>query len=570
MKNYKFLYLLTLILIVACDTDEYAEYTAPDELSDVSWVISLERFAQDPFSLNKDSFMSFMDLSQGAVSHEWIIEEGNYFLEEGFGENDTLENFIDEEAGLSITEAKAHVLFRNTGLNRVRLLNKFTEPVSYKSSQGTFEAVKEGDLWVIDTTFVFDIYANLKPTFSVFQENTQILTVSEDDEPSVDDEASWPVVDVESGKSLTFIDNTNTGRPNARRWRFPNGIPQQSNQDTARVRFYELGTFNAGTITSLRVNPLPRDSVSKPIPLKINVISSSEPFKIAGNIMEAEDETIFFRVTGQVSAFSGEESNFTVNVTNDTSGFSQTIAVQQAKVSTTDETIIELVLAEPIYNSDNITVSYNGEGNIQSIDTRSLEAFERQPVQMYFGGNILPDNGHSDFEVSHPQAKRAYAADYFVGNANLRFGEDNLIWQRVETSDVDPSRIYNGSASMRYQTPASDPTPNSNLFSFGLGKPDPIPAGTYIMSYWIYIESGTTLRQFTTTFGNPITDSFDWNIEDLSTNEWVKITNVVTLPRIESPYRMGLRFDPGGNSGVSGDQLIYFDNWELVELEIRP
>lgn len=244
MKNIRIITaILCLALLWTCSDDEYQSYDAPDELSDVAWLIGLNTNSQDKFSINATTHLSFLDLSQGTVSHEWIIEEGNNFLKEGFKSTDSLPDFINENAGLSIDNPKAHVLFNNSGLNTVRLIDKFNNPVKYVSSQGTLEAVQEGNLWVIDTTFTFDVYAKIKPAFKVYQDGVEILNVTEADMPSIDDKDSWPTVEVEAGTALTFEDLSTVGRPNGRSWRFPAGTPNQVGGVTASVSFFQLGTF---------------------------------------------------------------------------------------------------------------------------------------------------------------------------------------------------------------------------------------------------------------------------------------------------------------------------------------
>ena len=80
---------------------EYADFDAPDELSDVSWLIGTQPFVNDPFSINVETPVPFLDLSQGAVSHEWIIEEGNKYLKTGFRTNDSI---FDEIARCNCSE----------------------------------------------------------------------------------------------------------------------------------------------------------------------------------------------------------------------------------------------------------------------------------------------------------------------------------------------------------------------------------------------------------------------------------------------------------------------------------
>jgi len=567
MKNIRIIAsILCLAILWACSDTEYQDYTPPDELSDVLWLIGLDRNSQDPYSINASTHISFLDLSQGAVSHEWIIEEGNNFLKEGFNLNDSLSEFIDGNAGLSITKPKAHVLFNNSGLNKVRLVNKFNEPVSYNTSQGTLEAVQEGNLWVIDTTFVFDVYAEINPAFKVYQDGEEILSVTEADMPSIDDIDSWPTVEVEAGSALTFEDLSTEGRPNGRSWIFPEGTPSQVGGVTATVKFFQLGTFT-GEMRSFRVSPLPTSFVTKLIPLKVKVIPSSQPFKFSGLLKEGENEVISFQVNGEIVPFSGQESNFTVNVSNAVTGFNQNIPVQAATVRTSDATFIELTLVQPIYNSDTITVTYdNSSGSITSTDTRVLESFGPENVQVHFGNNILPGNSWASFEPSGGGVNNAFASNqYFIpgGQGNGQFGD--LIWERVT------SNSFNGEASMRYQLPAGEALPVINLFGFGLADgPGGVPAGTYRVSYRVFKEN-SNLTNFRIEFGNPVTDIKIFDISTIPNNQWVEVFETITFNEdlTADNYRTTLRILEEDNPGITGPQLLYFDNLALIELEPR-
>ena len=576
MKNIKLIIpILCLAMLWTCNDDDYQDYNAPDSLSDAAWLIGLNRNVPDPFSINAATHVPFLDLSQGTVSHEWIIEEGNNFLNEGFDNNDSLVNFIDETAGLSISDPKAFVLFNNSGFNRVRLINKFNEPVSYTSSQGTLNAVPEGNLWVIDTTFTFDVYAKINPAFKVYQDGVEILNVTEDDMPSLEDIDSWPTVDVEAGSSLTFEDLSTVGRPNARSWRFPEGTPSQVGGETANVSFFQLGTFT-GEMRSFRTAPLPTSTETKLIPIKVNVIPSSQPFVFSGQLKEAESEVISFQVNGQLTPFTGQEANFTVNVSNVDAGFNQDIPVQAASVSTENSTFLELTLAQPIYNSDVITVSYNNASDgITSTDTRVLQSFGPENVQMFFGNNILPGNSWGGFELTGGGVNNAFASSqYFIpgGQGNGQFGD--LIWERVTT------RAFVGDASMRYKLPASaTELPLINLFGFGIADgPEGVSAGTYRISYKVYIEN-STLTTVRMEFGNAgqgqvVLDNVFFDISSIPTNQWVEVSSTLVatedLTSSNNNYRSTLRILQEDNPGVSGEQLIYFDDLSLIELEPRP
>ncbi|MDW5288072.1 hypothetical protein [Formosa sp. PL04] len=563
MKNIGIsLIFFALLFVASCSNDDYVEYTAPDELSDVSWVISLDKNAQNPLSVNIDTFMSFFDLSQGTVSHEWIIDEGNNFLNEGFDKTDTLSNFINEEAGLKLTTEKANVLFNNPGENNVRLYNTFNNPVSYHSSVGTLNSFKEGDLWVIDTTFTFDVYANIMPAFRVLKDSVEILKITAEDMPSLDDVNSWASVDVEAGSTLVFEDLTTIGRPNSRTWFVSEGVPNQTGGVVAPIKFFKLGSYLAGEMKSARINELPKYDVTKLIPLKINVIQSSKPFIFDGNITEDDSQVISFRVNGELKTFTGEESNFVVHVENVSSGFSQDIPVISAKVSSSDATYLDLRLSASIYNSDEVTVTYNG-GNILSTDERELQPFGPEMVTMHIGRNILKSGSWASYEVAHAALNRGYAGPdgaFWVGQNNTA---EDPNWSRTE------ERAFEGNASMKMSVEGL--TKNYQLFSYGLGLIDIIPAGTYEVSYMVFQNSASNLDSFLT-FGEKVPElDLVWDVSTLPKGQWVKVKKIVTLPSIDEKMKLTTVFRQEDNpNALSTRQTIYLDDFSLKIVEVRP
>ncbi|WP_066219020.1 hypothetical protein [Formosa haliotis] len=563
MKNIKLILpILCVLLGFSCSDDDYVEYTAPDDLSDVSWIISIDKFAVNPFSVNIDTFMSFFDLSQGTVSHEWQIEEGNHFLKSGFAPNDTLANFIDEAAGLKIDTEKAHVLFNNPGINKVRLLNKFKHPVSYNGKDGKIEAVQEGDLWVIDTSFVFDVYENIKPAFKVFQNDAVVLDVLADDMPLLKDSLSWPEVEVEAGGELVFEDATTVGRPNARSWVVPHGTPAQTGGVTAVIKFYKLGTYNAGSMKSSRINELPKYNTEKLIPLRVKVIQSTQPFVFDGNLKELENETITFRVNGEIAPFTGQEQNFQVHVVNSVSGFDQIVPVHSAKVSS-NSTIMELKLTQPIYNSDEITVTYTSDGGIQSLDQRTLQSFGPETVSMHIGNNILKSGSWASYEIYMDALNRGYLGPngaFWVG-ANNTAQDPN--WSRTE------ERASNGLASVKLSV--EELSKNFQLFSYGLGTIDLVEAGTYEVSYMVYLDPNSSITAFRT-YGDIVPEfGQSWDLSGVTKGQWTQVKQIITVPAITEKLKLTLLVSPDDNPGAGvGRQTIYFDDFALKVVEVRP
>jgi len=128
-------------------------------------------------------------------------------------------------------------------------------------------------------------------------------------------------------------------------------------------------------------------------------VKSSQPFIFDGNLIEHESEKISFNVTAETAPFLNEEDNFTVHVSNEISGFEGFIDVKTVELNSNDATMIEITLAESIYNTDVVTVSYSG-GAISSLDERPLEGFGPQTVEMHYGESILKNKDVFGFEIS--------------------------------------------------------------------------------------------------------------------------------------------------------------------------
>lgn len=570
MKRLENIYILVILLafsffVGACDN----EYEPAGFVSDVSWYTS-QRNGTD-YQLNEDEYMAFMDLSQGLLSHEWIIEEGAYFLKDGFSKNDSLPLFIDETKGLSSDDAAVSILFTKPGERKVRLYNTFSEKVSYKGAV-EFEAIQEGDIWVIDTTFIVDVYGAMKPAFQVFQlvededgniiEEKEILSVDEEWDPQLEDAAEWDTIEVEMGSRLKYVDLTTTDRPTGRTWTFFNKPNEVSNLAESIVYYNKLGDTNngAGTLRSERTsenNSVPSANTLKRIPLHVRTVASSKPFVFIGGLMEHEDESITFSVSGTVAKFSGIESAFTVNVTNDKTGFDEVIAVQLAEVNPEDPTSIKLTLADPIYNTDKIKVSYDpAKGEIKSSDERSLSLFTNEDVLIYAGENIL-DSDWAGFEIYKSNIRSAYCDGYWAAAIN-----DNGTYQRTETMSLS------GIACMRYSS-TDGFTTNRTLQGSDFSKGGDIPAGTFLVTLNIYLESGNTMTKIKTAIQTPY-QAIPWDLTDVERGKWVTLSQEITTDLIVSGKRYDLLVNPADNPTAVGDQTFYIDDHSFTNLELRP
>lgn len=144
---------LVLLFVVGC-SNEYE--TPPYSFMDVSYYSSLSGRDLTALPVLAGTNLTFIDFSQGALSHEWSIESGNFYLKEKFPTTAgvDLTPYINTEAGLVSKDEKVHVLFPIAGTYKVTLTNTYSEKVTYKGLV-PIDAVLVGDVWVF--TKVFEI-----------------------------------------------------------------------------------------------------------------------------------------------------------------------------------------------------------------------------------------------------------------------------------------------------------------------------------------------------------------------------------------------------------------------------
>jgi len=546
-KIYKYSLLATilgLLVLTAC-TDEYE---APNSFSDVSWAQSFE--PGNTWHVNIDEFVAFMDLSQGTLSHEWSIEEGNHFLDNGFEQGDTLDYFINKEKGLSTSDATVNVLFKNAGLNKIRLHNTFSEPVKYqytvRDEEGNnvivpVHSVEKGGAHVFDTTFVVDVYGEFKAKYAVVFKTDTILKITEEDLVDINDTANWKQVELEAGQSLELIDFTTVGRPSKRNWVFGSGNPSTIEDSAAVVSFYSLGR-SKGFVDYSRAYPQPTAYKRFDIPLWVNVSASNEPFVISGDITENIDGIVSFKVTGEVTELINEESNFTVTVKNTDTGFDETIDVVSATINALDATIIDLKLQSPIYNNDEVIVAYAG-GNIVSIDQRVLSAFTAQQAITYQKPSLFLDDAWG-FEI--PSTAQDGGADKW------------WFWQGFARSE---DKGYLGSnASLKFEH-----TAGSNIDARALRSGFSAPEGQYRFSFYAFIEDGSDMANVELkTIWDPTWQQITIPLNTVAAGEWVLVEEILNFSGERNDFNFRF-FDAGG----AGDVVVYIDDVRLYPLTVR-
>ncbi|PKA99692.1 hypothetical protein B0O79_3411 [Flavobacteriaceae bacterium MAR_2009_75] len=524
------------VLFMACDD----EYEPPFELSDVGFYTS--KGTLDELKLNLDDYMSFSDLSQGAVSHSWTIEATDAYLEGPIDRNDSLlERFIIEPRTPVSHEKTVHVLFQSAGTKKVRLLNTFNEMVVFKGNKNDEDyemaAIKKGDVYVIDTTFMVKVYPKLVPAIKVSKQGQTMNHEAND------------TIYVEAGNSLEFTDLSTIGEPTGRTWNIirafapdeeiaENPVIASSGDSVANLTFNRLGSFRASVNISRSGQNIPGAFANYTVNAPIRVIPSSQPFELTGEIMELEDETIQVSYNGEFAPFGGQEEFFTVIV----NGVEFEIA--SVTVNSNDGTKLDIKLVDPIYRPDMITVSYSG-GSIESADTREALPFTDVPVIMS-SVNLIP-------------------ADI----AGLENGADSwgAYWSNAGTVSYSTEQAASGEYSLKLQiTAGQDNAEATAMFAnpviFEEGK-------TYIVSYDMYIAPGAVGANGAASTGLFLLQNWGfqfWNNFAHPLGEWK--THTVEYQSTTPLSQFYLRILP--NAEKTTDMTVYYDNFSIIVKEERP
>ncbi len=397
---YSALALALMTSVVGCQDDEYV---APDSFCDVAWTIN--QTAATEWSRNQGDWAGFLDMSVGATSHIWEIEKGNQFLisykynnkdNEDFDFTPFIktENIKETEMGLSTTDLQVNVLFNNPGTSIVRLRNVFPESVTWAGSNPITSYYDENEKgWVLDTMLEMTVYPKIAPAFSIYKDaacTELVLDVPADFEVDSLDSSTWKKVTIEAAESLYYVDKTTDGSPGEIAWYFPgaSAATRNSKDSVAMATYYSMGEFEGAKFTGSRKAPDAVASVTKYVPLVVEVIKSTQPFAKTAT-PSIDGTTITVNVTGELASIGSlAKEDFTVYVTNEDAGITldpSLLTVAGVDIAS-DPTQLSLSVTGEYYNSDKIYVEYKGSTSkddaIVSVDERTLSAFDMTEVTL--------------------------------------------------------------------------------------------------------------------------------------------------------------------------------------------
>lgn len=568
MKNrIIFISLIAAILMFSCENDD--SYEAPNSFSDVGWIIS---DVEGVLDANVGDYITFTDASQGYESHEWEITGDNFYLDHPLGRDDRGDSILSSKiiGTGKTTDKTVSVFFRESGLIPVRLYNVFPDSVGYRGSDDYRAAAKFIDnKWVIDTTFIVDVYAKILPIVKIDHANgtntfeTPELTDTDGSNVTV----IWPdisvvsnnVITVEAGSSVDFTDITEVGRPETITWKIINA--EDVNGNTLRYdnegstigsgtelshTFPSLGDYYIGVRVARTSQNIPNAFTTVVLPYRFNVVPSSQPFVISGDVVELEDETISIPFTGEFNSFSNQESFFTVNVNGD--------PFDIASVSA-NGTAIEIKLTDPIFRPDVITVSYDGNGDLSSTDFRIPEAFTDVPVVMH-NVNLLPEN------IASIEDGGSFLGGAVNDSWYIHSGNNGTIEGSTE-------QAASGSYSIKTSLTPGGSGNGQAFIQCTISEPLMLDSDAeYTLTYKRYVEPGSSLSAVFGVFFLNDWGQKGWSNFSEPQGQWNEISfdfKLTTNPIVSGIFIRAI-FD---NSGNDSDATVYYDDFHLVKKEVR-
>ncbi|MGA9639653.1 carbohydrate binding domain-containing protein [Flavobacterium sp.] len=446
-----------------------------------------------------DNYITFQDISQGAIYHTWEIEEGNELLKGPISQQaKTYEQYIANPGQTKTDEKTINVLFKvgNT-TSKIRMFDVFNEPVTFRRGPadiyannpgGNVDAVlhTEGEWagkYVLDLTIIVDVFDNVVPDLSLTQNGTII-----------DHKQEGVFIDIKVGESITLKDLSalvpNTSRPDNRTWKFinveDNTIITSSQLEVVNVSFKKLGTYKATLTASRTATPNTLgSSTTYEIPIQFRVIKSDQPYVQTGAIKTLIDGTIQVPFSSFIEpGFPDQNSFFTVKVNG------SPVIINSVTLNATNQSILDVKINGQLFPADVVTISYAG-GNIQSTDARDLVAFTDKAVANYDTNFLGTEAGGfedtfgntwkatTNTSVTAPPGPITYSTEQKrSGLYSLKAVTTGAQRARFESSGTSPSKLFNLIKGItytikysRYVTAATTATGEKAYLSPGTGTP---------------------------------------------------------------------------------------------------
>ncbi|WP_157366639.1 hypothetical protein [Aquimarina agarilytica] len=556
----KILYIFSSLLLINCSDSD--EFNAPNQFSDVYFENSLNKSFNE-FGAEVGEAITLLDLSQSALTHEWILESNGSVFIRDFEDKDTLnlKPFIIPGAEKVSNATKVNILFQTPGEKIIRLKNTFEEEVTYipptlrEEKEEVIGSVMENGVWVFDQEFKVRVFDKVKAAFTVSQDGNVIANVTANDDPQAGDASKWPEIVIESGGALIFTDNSTVGEPNSRSWRLNNTSldtnAEEDEQQQLEVKYFSLGEFTAGEIQVDRFNAFKGGNDVKLIPLNIKVVPSSAPFVPVDTGDVVDFNTLKLNTTASIAAVGTDFTGFVANITNaNQPSLSLQIDVTSVSVDPESNNTLLLSLSERLYEDDIVTLSYTSDGNITSVDSRTFQSFTDVKVNTNAEvlGNILD-------------------AKYYGFEGGLAQEEHGWFVQHPGQITISPEKPFSGNNSIKYDnTDATLARAVAGEIAATADARIGLEEGTYDFSMKVWIDPTEAPRGVSLIVRSPFNNIF-FDFEGQPTGEWVTLVVRKDMAAVDPPSKINFQV-AGGNFGGAG--VFFADDISIKRVELRP
>lgn len=517
-----------------------------------------------------------MDISQGELSHTWEVNgEGIYFLigEMGWGEVD-YESLIDHSASNVTSDKTIHLYFTQPGQHHVRLRNTFAKQVSYTytekvdgiDARRTVYGKEEGGIFVIDTTFVVDVYDPvLVPMAKVYRDPECTQEV----ETGINEDGSYKQVRIEYGDKLYFKD-TSYDRPNVWNWSCKQAAVEAEGENVA-LEFKKIAGEDAplNVILKIQREAVPTNKYvptavaqSAVIPLDIIVEPSTKPLIYDIKQLNATTIQILLGnaefVPAKIAGVALEKLHFRYE--NDYKGaalVTGSVTVESIAVDT-KPSVLNITLAENLYNTDRMYFYCDLLEDV-TIDGRGLEIAESTEPNVV---TTYAEYFNESFEDV------ATENDWYMCEANningtnwceYKFGVDNPVKDGINVSAkcfyVDAGTndgsgvVSDALRSKQFDGGTETYTFRCKFMIAGIPKSGLTP-------FFVVPDKGTQDKTWA--------DNIPWiNLPNYTKGIWYQVEGRITGKKEAEGVSLAMRFN------VFNDK-IYFDDFYLGNEEVRP
>lgn len=568
---------IAALLLASCEDNE--SMLQPNDFSDVSFICSQLTNQYSDNIIEVGSPISFMDLSQNAVTHTWTIDERCAFLYGEYDKNDTVyDEFIIPNAGTQTTDVTMFVLFQEPGTDvKVRINNSFSEEVSfvrysddmawtpsysseyeigstYNTTTGLWDFEAECSFYVLD-------YVDAKVEVRRLSDDELLGEVAKGVVGDTTESDSWDVVNITTDDVIAISAEV-YGEPGTVTWNISSSylmsydalastteVVSTNPVVTKYTRYYQPSKlsdeegFNLGAINLVRSSSYNGDSqitqpsgyLSKQLPLRVVTTMGEGDLTATYKATDFNQITLYLSALGSTELPANVASDFTVAVSNDGASINETIAARSVAYNSSRSAVV-ITLESDIYLDDEITFKYNPSG-VAITDTYGREL-----------ASINDSYDSNEFSFFDPVITDSDLRGFEEGGTTSWYIQHSNYWS------LSSERSNGGDYSMKFNNTTAGSS--TEYYTVQNNNCDDLTgdAGEYILKAWVYLESGASVdTDIRFTINNPWTlaSSTTSSMTDAPTGVWTELEQkfIITSAMVGGTTTLNMTM-PTSNTGT--------------------